>query len=383
MRMAYRRPLGVAVFGALLLVVAPTGVTVGAASSGTTDVMLSPLDDPVEPGDTVTYDIVVESASGGVGSFNVTVASNDTDVASIEDVTFADRPTFTRDEGSGDTVVLTATGMDTLDSGPVTIATVTVVTEAPGKAQLSVSVTALGDEDGQSYTVSNTQGRTLVVGSPFDDGLVGDAGDETGEGPPTAELVIPAATITNTSAGTPDGAPRVTTVAPGENVTITATFENDGEVEGDVVAWLATSDDLGQHLARQRITNLETDNSRTVQFTVAFTEQGTHTLVLSGRPIGKVHVRDATPTSTPAWATEANRAWFTRRYPHLVFETWAPLFDPGVFAHTPANVTNTSNSTTTASGAPIAVPEQDRNVDSSRRSPPLRTPRLSWRLSRS
>ena len=70
---------------------------------------------------------------------------------------------FTRSNVAAEQATLAATGLDTLDSGPVTVATVTVVTDDPGYAALSLSVTALGDEEGRSYTVSETEGRVLAV----------------------------------------------------------------------------------------------------------------------------------------------------------------------------------------------------------------------------
>jgi hypothetical protein len=53
--------------------------------------------------------------------------------------------------------------MDTLDTGPVTVATVTMEANDVGTARLSISVMALGDEDGDPYTVTDEQDRTLAV----------------------------------------------------------------------------------------------------------------------------------------------------------------------------------------------------------------------------
>ncbi len=163
-----------------VLTAAAAGV---AAAAGTTDVMLSPENDAVELGASVTYDVVGEAA-GGVGSFEATVSTNDSSVASVRAVDYADDPAHANEPTGTDEVNLSATGMDTLDDGPVDIATVTVRTERDGVARLSLSVAALGDEQGRSYDVADTQGRTLTVGSgstPTEGGGA-DGGDESDSG---------------------------------------------------------------------------------------------------------------------------------------------------------------------------------------------------------
>jgi hypothetical protein len=148
----------------LVIIVCCLGVVAGVvAGASTTEVMLSPKDGPVQPGETVEYDVVVEEASGGVGSFNVTVRTNDSSVLEIRNVTYDDSAAYTHDANGSKEVRLAATGMDTLDTGPVTVATVTMEANDVGTARLSISVTALGDEDGDSYTVTDEQDRTLAV----------------------------------------------------------------------------------------------------------------------------------------------------------------------------------------------------------------------------
>jgi len=148
----------------LLIVACCLGVVAGVvAGASTTEVMLSPKDGPVQPGETVEYDVVVEDASGGVGSFNVTVRTNDSSVLEIRNVTYDDSAAYTHDANGSREVRLAATGMDTLDTGPVTVATVTMEANDVGTARLSISVTALGDEDGDPYTVTDEQDRTLAV----------------------------------------------------------------------------------------------------------------------------------------------------------------------------------------------------------------------------
>lgn len=153
-------PGGGSVVGLCFVVLAMSGSVV---ASGTTDVMLSPETETVEPGATVSYDVVVEDASGGVGSFNATVATNDSDVATVRNVSYPNDPAYAHQPSGGD-AQLAASGMETLDDGPVRVATVTVATAEAGAVRLTLSVSALGDENGSAYTVGETRGRTLVVG---------------------------------------------------------------------------------------------------------------------------------------------------------------------------------------------------------------------------
>jgi hypothetical protein len=196
------------------------------SGAGTTEVRLSPAEDSVDPGATVEYEVVVAEASGGVGSFNATVSVNDSSVATIESVTYADSPAYASQPEGGDSVRLAATGMDTLQSGPVELATVTVRAENPGTVGLSVRVAALGDENGSSYSVTGTDGRVLTVEGQTDDGNTGgndgtddDSGDDTdgddseddGDGTPTptpTETATPTATPTETA--TPTATPTET-----------------------------------------------------------------------------------------------------------------------------------------------------------------------------
>lgn len=154
-------PGGGSVVGLCFVVLVLSG---SVAASGTTDVMLSPETETVEPGATVSYDVVVEDASGGVGSFDATVATNDSDVATVRNVSYPNDPAYSHHPGGSGDAQLAASGMETLDDGPVRVATVTVATAEAGAVRLTLSVSALGDENGSAYTVGDTQGRSLVVG---------------------------------------------------------------------------------------------------------------------------------------------------------------------------------------------------------------------------
>ncbi|SIQ79630.1 hypothetical protein SAMN05421858_0430 [Haladaptatus litoreus] len=69
---------------------------------------------------------------------------------------------------------------DTADSGSVTVLTVTIRGHVAGASYLTLSVNALGDEDGDSYDVSGVTDGSLTVGkedSDNGDDSDGDPGD--------------------------------------------------------------------------------------------------------------------------------------------------------------------------------------------------------------
>ncbi|MDS0261034.1 hypothetical protein NDI56_16665 [Haloarcula sp. S1CR25-12] len=152
------------------------------SAAGPTAVDLGPTDERVSAGTTVDYEVVVANASRGVGSVDATVAVNDSSVATIENITYRGNPSYANQPAGGKSADLSATGMDTLDSGRVQVATVTVRSETAGTVAVSITVSALGDENGSSYSVTETQGRTLTVESDSTDEGNGGGGGDGGDG---------------------------------------------------------------------------------------------------------------------------------------------------------------------------------------------------------
>ncbi|MFC5136487.1 MULTISPECIES: PKD domain-containing protein [Haloferacaceae] len=160
-----------------------------------TSVSLSPDSSELVIGENESYDVVVDSADGGVGAYEVTVALDDPNMASITDATLEADSDFTDVSYADDdsSVTLTAALMDTTDTGSVSIASVTVEGVAEGSSNVTVDVQALGTEAGESYTVTDENGASVSVielppvGSydeppqdPDDDGLYEDInGDGT------------------------------------------------------------------------------------------------------------------------------------------------------------------------------------------------------------
>ncbi|WP_256290028.1 PKD domain-containing protein [Halobellus inordinatus] len=132
-----------------------------------TSVSLSPANGETFVGGATTYELVVDDAQGGVGAYEATVSLDDPSVGSITDVSLQGSPagqTTNVDVASdGSSVEIDAALMDTADSGSVPVATITVQGDAAGATDLSASVSALGNEAGNSYTVTGTQGASLSV----------------------------------------------------------------------------------------------------------------------------------------------------------------------------------------------------------------------------
>jgi hypothetical protein len=169
-----------------------------------TTVSLSPSEGTVGVGDSTTYDVVVDSASGGVGSIDLTVSTDDASVAAISNIEAAGDTQYVDDDvlADGTSATIDTIGLDTAQSGPVTVATVTVTgVSADGTSaattDLSVDVSSLGTEAGADYEVTGTSGATVTV--------------------QPAEFLV-------SDLNAPDS------VVRGEPVTVTADVTNDGSI---------------------------------------------------------------------------------------------------------------------------------------------------------
>mgnify|MGYP002762496500 FL=1 len=163
-----------------------------AAAAGTTDVGVTAARAQLPSGETTTVDVVVETAAGGVGALNATVALSNPDVASVERATLHGDPGLERTVDRDDGVGLSAALADTDDEGSVVVATVVLRGENPGRTELDVTINALGDEDGRSYTVGTVEQPTLTV--------VGDAAAGSG-----GRSAAPTAGTATATPGTGDG----------------------------------------------------------------------------------------------------------------------------------------------------------------------------------
>ncbi|MFC6939159.1 hypothetical protein ACFQE8_04175 [Salinirubellus sp. GCM10025818] len=137
-----------------------------------TTLHLGPSSDTVKQGKTTTYDVVVDSADGGVGGAEMAIVVGDTDVATITEVRImgADEEEVDISE-DGSRADLTYTGGDTYDSGSFSIVEVTVEGQSNGETDLSIAPAAgngevhLLNEEGTGYDVTGTTGATVSVHS--------------------------------------------------------------------------------------------------------------------------------------------------------------------------------------------------------------------------
>lgn len=168
-----RRATALAVVGVLILSVAsPIGT---ATAAGTTAVTLASDDSSIGVGETTTFDVAVDS-SGGVGAAELGVELDDPSVATITDISVSGSPSTSETDISSDGSAASAAyfGVDSANSGDVTIVTVTVEGSAAGSTDLSFipregnDAVVVFDETGASYTISDTGSATLSVVSQDD-----------------------------------------------------------------------------------------------------------------------------------------------------------------------------------------------------------------------
>jgi hypothetical protein len=178
-----------------------TATATPAIAATDTQVRLVGADKPTAVGETTTVAAVVSDADGGVGAYNLTVAVADSDVATVVDAAVAGDPGARDVEiaSDGSNVSARAALMDTGD-GEVTIVTVTIAGEAAGSTDVTVSVEALGDEEGRAYTVTAEEGTSVVV---TDDTGSGPAADGTAT--ETASAPADQSAGTGSSTDTDDG----------------------------------------------------------------------------------------------------------------------------------------------------------------------------------
>jgi hypothetical protein len=169
---------------AVVVAVVVLGVGIGATATGvlsgvgldgataqdqslSTEVTLQSSNSSVAIDGSTTYDVVVESADGGVGAYDFAVTVDNHSVASFENVeVYGGSPTETTDvtvDDDGSTASAVVALANTSDTGSVTIATVTISGDNTGASELSLAVNALGTEDGDAYTVTETSGGTVTV----------------------------------------------------------------------------------------------------------------------------------------------------------------------------------------------------------------------------
>jgi hypothetical protein len=190
--------------------------------------------------------------------------------------------------------------MNTLQSGPVELATVTVQAENSGTVGLSVSVAALGDENGSAYSVTGTEGRVLTVEGQTD--------DENGSTPTPTETATP--TPTDTSKPTPTA-----TDTPTEEDSSSSGGSNSDDGDDDDGSDSSGSDSGDTVTATDTPTVTEptpsdtpttTTTEVTERSTKTDTEESTSTQTSSGGPAITPSQTAATDTVEPSGGSPTN-----------------------------------------------------------------------------
>jgi hypothetical protein len=149
----------------LIISIGAAGLSGSAAAATSTEVSVTPATQTIDAGTTTTVNITVQSVNGGVGAYSFTLSSDDTGTVSFTDVQLRGNPGTSDVEitPDGSQVDVSAALADAGDNGPVTVATVTLAGDAAGESALTLSDVAVGDEQGNSYTINSVNDGSISV----------------------------------------------------------------------------------------------------------------------------------------------------------------------------------------------------------------------------
>ena len=130
------------------------------------DLSLQPVNSEVQPGAQQTYELVVEGATNGIGSYDATITVGDTTVAEITDAR-----AFQTSAGLFDTTIaddgssVQFAGLVQFDAASqLTLAEIDVAAaDTTGETSLDLSVADIADSDASSYRVESATGAMLTV----------------------------------------------------------------------------------------------------------------------------------------------------------------------------------------------------------------------------
>lgn len=222
----------------VLIAVVLAGGVPTAVAAGSTGVAVTPAETTAATGDQVNVDIVVDDADGGVGAWEATVNLTDGTVADIVDVRLHGNPELrtVKIADDDDSVYFDSALADTNDTGRVAIATITIAVTDSGRTPVDLRVEALGDEQGESYSITRTVDGTVgtrnssvvtdtstpTTATPTSDNTGVVSGDDTPTGEP--DTTVPDSTP-NTERPTPTAEP----TSPTETRTATPSQPSDDE----------------------------------------------------------------------------------------------------------------------------------------------------------
>ncbi|EMA50434.1 hypothetical protein C450_15098 [Halococcus salifodinae DSM 8989] len=259
------------VLAVLVLGSAGSAVTFTASAAGSTTVSLSPAEQQIEPGETTTYEVVVENTDGGIGTTDAAVTLDDPSVGTITDLSITGEPANQNvaiaDDGSSVDFDAIYFGNALSDDDSVVIATVTVEGTATGSSDLSLDVAEISDSAGDVYEVTGTDGASLAVGS-----------QET-----TTETETPTATPTATET---------------ETATETSTTETTTETETSTTETTTETETTATETTTETETETDTSEPGTTTATETTTDTTTPTETQTTTPTETQTTTTQTPTET-------------------------------------------------------------------------------------
>jgi hypothetical protein len=202
----FRQIIGLLVISSVVLILAVAGLGVTAASAGDStatgvNVSLNPANQTVDPGEEVTYDIVVDGATEGVSGYSMTVELGDAAVATVEAFEHANDPMFDNTEVTNDSVEVSAgMGTNPIDgAAEIILGTITLIGEDDGETPVAfvggANETDISNQSNNQYDVLSTTGGTLAVDRPEVDVSLTPAEQTAGVGEEaTYEVVVEGAT---------------------------------------------------------------------------------------------------------------------------------------------------------------------------------------------
>jgi hypothetical protein len=140
-----------------------------AQTAGETALSLEPQQQSVSTGEASSFDVVVESANGGVGSYGINVSISDSSIGKITGAIDRGNSAELAKRYSASNASVTISGFlsDTNQTGAVTIASINVSGSTEGTTDISISLAnaGLGNESGLEYRITNLNNATLTVDS--------------------------------------------------------------------------------------------------------------------------------------------------------------------------------------------------------------------------
>ncbi|MFC6943242.1 CARDB domain-containing protein, partial [Salinirubellus sp. GCM10025818] len=250
-----------------------------------TTLRLDPSSANVQPGQTTTYEIVVDSADGGVGAAEIGIAVDDTSVATITEATVlgsGDEEVDIAEDGSR--VDIDYAFRDTMNSGSFPILEVTVEGQSIGDTSLSIVATEgndevlLFDEGGTGYDVTGTAGATLSVQSgggatptpepatPTPEPATPTPEPATPTPEPATPTPEPATPTPEPATPTPEPATPTPTPAPAAANFEVSNLQAPGSItQGDLIDVSATVENTGGQTATKSVEfRVDTDNDGSI-----------------------------------------------------------------------------------------------------------------------